>query len=131
MNFRFLSLKWAKNCHKLYWTFVHQKRSIGKLPQSFTIVFLVNHLNSLDHSVDQSFNLIAKSYFDLDRDTVSRVANALSLESDALSMSISLMKLNSTHDVIERKESVRKSLLSFPTKFVGKTSHTLRCSKNI
>lgn len=40
-------------------------------------------------------------------------------------MSISLMKLNSSEDKFERKENVRKSLLNFPTKYVGTTSPML------
>lgn len=56
----------------------------------------------------------------LDRDTISRVANALSIESASLAMSISLLKLNSSTDMYERRENIKKSLLSFPTKHVGK-----------
>lgn len=56
------------------------------------------------------------------------MANALSLESDTLAMSISLMKLNSSLDVFERKENVRKSLLGFPTKHVGKYK-TMTCKE--
>lgn len=59
--------------------------------------------------------------FFLDRDTISRVANALSVESDSLAMSISLLKLNSSTDVYERRENIKKSLLSFPTKYVGRS----------
>lgn len=55
----------------------------------------------------------------LDRDIISRVANALSLDSETLAMSISLLRFNSTGDMTQRKESIRKDLLSFPTKYVG------------
>ncbi|XP_031629410.1 ionotropic receptor 93a isoform X2 [Contarinia nasturtii] len=54
-----------------------------------------------------------------DRDTISRVANALSVESASLAMSISLLKLNSSTDVYERRENIKKSLLSFPIRNVG------------
>lgn len=55
----------------------------------------------------------------IDRDTISRVANALSVESASLAMSISLLKLNSSTDLYERRENIKKSLLSFPTNYVG------------
>lgn len=43
-------------------------------------------------------------------------------------MSISLMKLNSSHDKYERKENVRKSLLGFPTRQVGMSVARENCS---
>lgn len=55
-----------------------------------------------------------------DRDTISRVANALSRESSSSALSISLLKLNSSTDVHERRENIKKSLLSFPTRHVGR-----------
>lgn len=55
----------------------------------------------------------------LDRDTISRVASALSVESASLAMSISLLKLNSSKDSYERRDNIKKSLLSFPTRHVG------------
>lgn len=54
-----------------------------------------------------------------DRDTISRVANALSADTGTLAMSISLMKLNYSKDSYERRENIKKSLMSFPTRFTG------------
>lgn len=50
---------------------------------------------------------------------ISRVASALSLESDTLAMTVSLLRFNLTADVTQRKENIRNSLLSFPTRYVG------------
>ncbi|XP_055304071.1 ionotropic receptor 93a isoform X1 [Sitodiplosis mosellana] len=54
-----------------------------------------------------------------DRDTISRVASSLSVESDSLAMSVSLLKLNSSTDLYERRENIKKSLSTFPTRSVG------------
>lgn len=58
-------------------------------------------------------------YFFSDRDTISRVANALTVESSSTAMSISLLKLNSSTDAFERRENIKRSLLSFPNRFIG------------
>lgn len=58
-------------------------------------------------------------YSYLDRDTISRVANALTVESASMAMSISLLKLNSSTDLFERRENIKKSLLTFPNRFIG------------
>lgn len=58
-------------------------------------------------------------YFFSDRDTISRVANALTVESASMAMSISLLKLNTSTDLFERRENIKRSLLSFPNRFIG------------
>lgn len=55
----------------------------------------------------------------IDRDTISRVASAVSVESAASAMTLSLLKLNSSTDMYERRENIKKSLLSFPPRNVG------------
>lgn len=80
------------------------------------MIFLVSFHNIIIIIV---INLYKRIYFCSDRDTISRVANALTVESSSLAMSISLLKLNSSNDAYERRENVKKALLSFPTKFVG------------
>ena len=64
------------------------------------------------------FIFFKKNYSD--RDTISRVASSLSVESDSMALSISLLKLNSSKDMYERRENIKKSLSTFPTKNVGK-----------
>lgn len=64
-------------------------------------------------------NCLTYSFVYLDRDTISRVASALSIESASLAMSISLLKLNSSIDLYERRENIKKSLSTFPTNYVG------------
>lgn len=54
-----------------------------------------------------------------DRDIISRVANALTVESSSMALSISLLKLNSSTDLFERRENIKRSLLSFPNRFIG------------
>lgn len=50
------------------------------------------------------------------------MATALSVESASMAMSVSLLKLNSSTDIYERRENIKKSLLSFPTRQVGNKS---------
>lgn len=60
-----------------------------------------------------------------DRDTISRVANALSSEapnSDTMAMTISLLKLNVTVDQFERRENIKRSLMSFQGTLTGQYS---------
>lgn len=65
-----------------------------------------------------NYNFFAFCQFS-DRDTISRVATALSVESSEPAMTVSLLKMNSSTDVYERRENIKKSLLSFPTRQVG------------
>lgn len=55
----------------------------------------------------------------IDRDTISRVASAISMASEASAMTMTLLKLNSSTDVHERRENIKKSLLTFPARKVG------------
>lgn len=97
--FRYSDIKICEleNCHNPLWWYIRWVYKLWSIP-IFGLKFL----------------------FILDRDTISRVANALTVESSTTSISISLLKLNSSRDLYERRENIKRSLMSFPHRFVGK-----------